>query len=421
MSGYAGRHGGQADRGDGPGPGGHRAYQASDGLYYRVNRQEGYGKLSGRSVEEMQAGARIEAAAGLEHPADFALWKLSKPGEPSWPSPYGDGRPGWHLECSVMSSQLLGTEFDIHGGGDDLKFPHHENEIAQSEACGHRYARIWMHTGLVQYGGKKVAKSDPRMQDPEFAQQFQARWLIDTYGAPTIRYFLLRGHYRRPVDFEPTNVEGARKGLLRFLDRLGAIVEEVHEPTLEQVCEIPLPTELVELRSKFLAAMDDDFGTGEAIAVLFSMQKASGGLEGEERANADRCMRDLGRLLGLFQPGDRQKVVDAGRASDDRARPVVEAVLSMRQAARESKDFARSDALRDLLQASGVTVNDAADASEVEVGDGVLEPLMAGLLELRAKARAEKDFATADALRDALDGAGVEVTDGPDGAQWSIR
>ncbi|MBI5853278.1 MAG: cysteine--tRNA ligase, partial [Planctomycetes bacterium] len=134
-----------------------RAYQTADGVYYEVGRQPGYGKLSGRRVEDMIAGARIEAVEGLRHPADFALWKAAKPGEPSWDSPFGPGRPGWHIECSVMASELLGRSFDIHGGGDDLKFPHHENEIAQSEAHGDPYARSWMHNGLVQFGGRKVA------------------------------------------------------------------------------------------------------------------------------------------------------------------------------------------------------------------------------------------------------------------------
>ncbi|HAT12041.1 MAG TPA: cysteine--tRNA ligase [Planctomycetes bacterium] len=174
-----------------------RAYTAPDGVYYEVTKQPGYGKLSGRRLDEMEAGARIERDAHLHHPADFALWKLAKPGEPSWPSPWGDGRPGWHIECSVMSSELLGRDFDIHGGGEDLKFPHHENEIAQAEAHGDGYARCWMHNGLIQFEGVKVGKSDPRMKDAAFRKQFMADHLIGTYGAPTIRFLLLSGHYRR--------------------------------------------------------------------------------------------------------------------------------------------------------------------------------------------------------------------------------
>ncbi len=205
---------------------GEKAYETSDGVYFDVQGHEGYGKLSGRAVEDMQAGGRVGANSELRHPADFALWKKAKPGEPTWDSPWGPGRPGWHIECSVMSRELLGPSFDLHGGGDDLKFPHHENEIAQSEAHGDAFARLWMHNGLVQYGGRKIAKSDPRMQDPEFAGQFKARKLIDTYGAPVVRFFLVRGPYRRPIDFEPKNLHDARKGLTRVLNQLGDRCEQ---------------------------------------------------------------------------------------------------------------------------------------------------------------------------------------------------
>ncbi|MEK7415153.1 MAG: cysteine--tRNA ligase, partial [Planctomycetota bacterium] len=175
-----------------------RAYVAADGVYYDVLKQPQYGKLSGRKLDDMEAGARIERDAHLHHPADFALWKLAKPGEPSWPSPWGAGRPGWHIECSVMSSELLGGAFDIHAGGDDLKFPHHENEIAQAEAHGDHYATCWLHNGLIQFEGVKVGKSDARMKDAAFRRQFDAAYLLDTYGAPTIRFLLLSGHSRRP-------------------------------------------------------------------------------------------------------------------------------------------------------------------------------------------------------------------------------
>jgi cysteinyl-tRNA synthetase len=338
-----------------------RAYVASDGVYYDVSKQPHYGKVSGRKLEDMLERGRVEAATDLRHPADFALWKLAKPGEPTWDSPWGAGRPGWHLECSVMASQLLGTQFDIHAGGDDLKFPHHENEVAQSEACGHRYAQVWMHHNLVQYGGKKVAKSDPRMQDPAFAQQFQAKWLIDTFGAPTLRFFLLRGHYRRPIDFEPGNLEATRKGLSRLAEAIGAPLGEPARG--EDVLTRMLPAAAHDARTAFRAAMDDDFNTGEAIAALFTLGSAVRKADGAERSACALALRDLGRLLGLFQPSD---------------------------------------------------------AAQLRGGDhqGVVAGLMQLIVELRADARARKDFGAADKIRDALAQLEIAIKDGKDGTTW---
>ena len=331
-----------------------RAYVASDGVYYEVGRQPHYGKLSGRRPEEMLAGARVEAAPDLRHPADFALWKLAKPGEPSWDSPWGKGRPGWHLECSVMSSQILGTEFDIHGGGDDLKFPHHENEVAQSEACGHRYAHVWMHHGLVQYGGRKVAKSDPRMRNPAFAQQFQARWLLDTYGAPALRFFLLRGHYRRPIDFEPGNLEAARKGLLRLADLIG---DALAAPGGDDVLTRELPEPAARAREAFAAAMDDDFNTGEAIAALFTLAADARKAEGEAKAACTLALRDLGRVLGMFQPEDARELRGGGDASG-LVDGLMQLVIELRQDARARKDYASADKIRDALGRLGIVLED---------------------------------------------------------------
>ena len=347
-----------------------RAYVAADGVYFDVRAQEGYGKLSGRHLDDMQSGERVERPGDLRHPADFALWKLAKPDEPSWESPWGAGRPGWHLECSVMSSELLGPVFDIHGGGDDLKFPHHENEIAQSEAHGDRYAQLWMHHGLVQYGGRKVAKSDPRMAEPEFAQQFNAAWLIENYGPPTLRFFLLRGHYRRPIDFEPSSVEGARTGLQRLLADLGPLLEEpVQEIELEELLARPVPEAVAQHREHFVRAMDDDFGTGEAVAALFSIAKEARALDGDEAVASQRLLRDLGRVLGMFRPGDLESVRGAGKA---------------------------------------------------ELDDALVGGMVELLIELRADARARKDFATSDRVRDRLEELGLELKDGPDGTTWEL-
>ena len=343
-----------------------RAYVAGDGVYYDVVKQQGYGKLSGRRLDEMLASGRVEAGADLHHPADFALWKLAKPGEPTWPSPWGPGRPGWHLECSVMASELLGTAFDIHAGGDDLKFPHHENEVAQSEACGHRYAQVWMHHNLVQYGGKKVAKSDERMRDPLFAQQFQAKWLIDTYGAPTLRFFLLRGHYRRPIDFEPGNLEATRKGLLRLTEVIG---DALTVPTAtDDVLTRELPAPAAAARTAFAAAMDDDFNTGEALAALFTLGSHVGKADAAERPACALALRDLGRLLGLFQPSDAAQLRRGGDTPEV-VDGLMQLIVELRADARARKDFASADKIRDDLGKLKITIKDGKQGSAWERGE----------------------------------------------------
>ncbi len=342
-----------------------RAYVAGDGVYYDVSQQPGYGKLSGRKLEDMQVG-RGDAPSDLRHPADFALWKMAKPGEPTWDSPWGAGRPGWHVECSVMASELLGTEFDIHAGGDDLKFPHHENELAQSEACGHRYAQLWMHNNLVQYGGKKVAKSDSRMQDPVFAQQFQARWLIETYGAPTLRFFLLRGHYRRPIDFEPGNLEATRKGLVRLAELIG---DGLDVPTAtNDVLHRSLGSTAARARAAFCAAMDDDFNTGEALAALFTLANHLRKADAAERAEGALALRDLGRLLGLFLPGDAAQLRSGGGETSGVVDGLMQLIVELRQDARARKDFASADKIRDALGQLQIAIKDGKDGTSWERG-----------------------------------------------------
>ncbi len=348
-----------------------RAYAAADGVYYDVLKQPGYGKLSGRRLDDEEAGSRVERDAHLHHPADFALWKLAKPGEPSWPSPWGDGRPGWHIECSVMSSELLGRDFDIHGGGDDLKFPHHENEIAQAEAHGDGYARCWMHNGLVQYEGVKVGKSDPRMKDPAFSRQFMADHLIGTYGAPTIRFLLLSGHYRRPIDFAPAAIGAAKTALTRLLKQLGARASApaavADAAGLAALLATALPPVADKARSAFCAALDDDFNTGAAIAQLFTLASEANKATGAEReAVLDACA-GLGRILGLFQPGDLEVLAgNTGGAGDERLAKVMGLVLELRQKARANRDFATSDVIRDQLKAAGITVKDGKDGATWE-------------------------------------------------------
>ncbi|MCX8039736.1 MAG: cysteine--tRNA ligase [Planctomycetota bacterium] len=345
-----------------------RAYVTPDGVVYDVQQQPGYGKLSGRRLEEMVAGARVERDPHLRHPADFALWKRAGPGEPSWDSPWGPGRPGWHIECSVMTYHTLGPDFDIHAGGEELKFPHHENEIAQGEAHGGGYARVWMHHNLVQYQGSKIAKSDPRMRDPAFAEQFKAWRVLDAHGAPAIRYLLLSGHYRRPVDFAPAAIAAVRTALQRLLATLG---ERCEAPAtlcdaagLAALLERALPERAAQARAAFIAAMDDDFNTGAAIAQLhiLSHEAHKEAEDSAARAAILDVLAGLGRILGLFQPGDRAQLASTA-GGDERLAKVMELVLELRAQARARRDFATSDFIRERLQAAGITVRDGRDGT----------------------------------------------------------
>jgi cysteinyl-tRNA synthetase len=389
-----------------------RAYQAADGVYYDIAKQPGYGKLSGRRPDEMLSGARIERDHGLRQPGDFALWKLAKPGEPSWPSPWGAGRPGWHIECSVMSHETLGATFDIHGGGDDLKFPHHENEIAQGEAHGGGYARLWMHNGMVQYHGAKVSKSDPRMRDPAFAIRFKALHLVDSHGPATIRFLMLLGHYRRPTEFGEKAIEDARAALGRLHRQLGALLEEPVRAggpaELARIEAVALPAALALQRQGFIAQMDDDFNSGAAIAHLFTMQGLIRALPAGEQAAALAVLRDLGRAIGLFQPGDGRDTATALAASP-RLQRLMGLVLELRQQARARRQFADSDRIRAALKEAGIAVKDekkdGVETSSWELG-GEEQAAIARTIrligELQASAHSAGDEAQAERIRQAV-------------------
>jgi len=359
-----------------------------DGVYFAVADHPGYGKLTGRRLEDSEHGARIERSAALRHPGDFALWKHAKPGEPYWNSPWGRGRPGWHIECSVMATRLLGDTFDIHAGGDDLKFPHHENEIAQGEAHGGGYACCWMHNGLLQYEGVKIGKSDARMKDEAFKRQFQAQVLLDTYGASTIRYQLLQGHYRRPTEFGPGSLDAARTALGKLHRQLGALMAEPGAVDLVGLLARPLPPAVAAARDAFAAAMDDDFATGSAIAQLFTLSAEAKRLAGDEQRAALTMLRDLGRCIGLFQPGDE---ADTQAAASGGVQTIYGVGLNS--------------------QAIGIATLQMIDA---------LHRLMTVVLDLRQHARAARDFATSDRIRAGLGAIGLVVKDGKDGATWEL-
>jgi len=309
------------------------AYQSGSGdVNYAVRRFPGYGKLSGKSLDELRAGERVEVDASKEDPLDFVLWKRSKPQEPSWPSRWGAGRPGWHIECSAMSSSLLGESFDIHGGGQDLQFPHHENEIAQSEgASGGRFAKYWMHNGFVRVDEEKMSKS--------LGNFFTVREVLKKYDAEVVRFFIARAHYRSPLNYSDSHLDDAKSALARLYTALrgaaaGGGGVDWNEPHAR----------------RFKAAMDDDFNTPEAVAVLFDMATR---INAGERGLAPQ-LRALGGLLGLLQR-DPAAYFQGGLDAAS-----IETLIGGREAARKRRDFAEADRIRKVLLEQGVVLEDGA-------------------------------------------------------------
>ena len=338
------------------------AYESDGDVYYSVDRFPAYLKLSKRNMEEMQAGARIAPGEQKRNPMDFALWKAAKPGEPSWESPWGPGRPGWHIECSAMSSSLLGDTFDIHGGGRDLIFPHHENEIAQSEgASGKPFVKYWLHNGFVNINQEKMSKS--------LGNFFTIRDILQSYDPEVVRFFILTAHYRSPVDFSDQNLKDAQAGLSRFYEALQAAADAVEGVPESKV----VAQEGAELEAQFRSAMDDDFNTAQAIGHLFEGVRTINRMIAEKkfRKKADkvatvRALRDkvaeLGDVLGLFvsEPAmwlKRQNL--KGLNALGMTEKEVETAIRERLEARGDKDFARADRIRDELAQKGVELLDS--------------------------------------------------------------
>jgi cysteinyl-tRNA synthetase len=337
------------------------AYEAGGDVYFAVENFPTYLKLSKRSLDEMQAGARIAPGEKKRNPMDFALWKAAKPGEPSWDSPWGQGRPGWHIECSAMSTVLLGESFDIHGGGKDLIFPHHENEIAQSEAAsGKPFVKYWLHNGFVNVNQEKMSKS--------LGNFFTIRDILKKYDPEVVRFFILTAHYRSPIDFSDQNLKEARAGLSRFYEALHAADEALEGcPEAEQSSD-----EGAKLAETFRQAMDDDFNTAQALGHLFEGARALNRLLGEKkfRKKADKVaaaralrdtLRSLGGVLGLFgsDPGAwlRQRNL-AGLSELGLSEEDIQARIEERLQARGDKDFARADQIREELAEKGVELLD---------------------------------------------------------------
>ncbi|MCA1921726.1 cysteine--tRNA ligase [Buttiauxella noackiae] len=319
------------------------AYVASNGdVMFSVESDADYGKLSRQDLEQLQAGARVEVEANVKrNPMDFVLWKMSKPGEPSWSSPWGEGRPGWHIECSAMNCKQLGNHFDIHGGGSDLMFPHHENEIAQS-TCAHggEYVNTWMHSGMVMVDREKMSKS--------LGNFFTVRDVLKYYDAETIRYFLMSGHYRSQLNYSEENLKQARTSLERLYTALRGTDANAQ----------PAGGEAFEAR--FREAMDDDFNTPEAYSVLFDMAREVNRLKTEDLAAANglaAALRQLSAVLGLLEQ-EPEVFLQSSVQADDGEVAEIEALIKQRNDARQSKDWALADQARDRLNEMGIVLED---------------------------------------------------------------
>lgn len=375
------------------------AYVAGDGVYYRVKSFSRYGELSHHNVDELMVGARIEPGEQKTDPLDFALWKLAKPGEPQWPSPWGAGRPGWHIECSAMSHALLGEPFDIHGGGFDLVFPHHENEIAQSEALLERppMVRFWVHGGLLQFDGRKMSKSLGNFE-PLSA-------LLDRHDPQAIRLLFLQTGYRKPMNFTEASISGATTALRRLYDAYDAFREAPPNPDASAAAD---RTRM--LRDRFYAALDDDMNTSGALSVLFDAAAASGEIVGEGGAGATAgFMHEAMSVLGI-SPNER--TMQVRRASTGSVK-VHRTAQGSQLAVAGPPDDASLPA--DLCNRLGALVGDA-----VSLDGAPPRAAVAATLVARAEAKERKDFALADRLRAALTELGISVTDTRDGTTWSV-
>ena len=324
------------------------AYQADDGdVNYAVRNFKTYGRLSGKSLDDLRAGERVAVATSKQDPLDFVLWKSAKAEEPAdtkWESPWGVGRPGWHIECSAMSCQLLGKTFDIHGGGADLQFPHHENEIAQSEGAfaaetGKPFVNTWMHNGFVRVNEEKMSKS--------LGNFFTIRDVLKEFDPEVVRFFILKAHYRSPLNYSDAHLEEAKQGLTRLYNALASVED------------IPNYGKASTWRSRFVTVMNDDFNTPEAIAILFELAAEVNKASGEEKRDLARELKQLAKFLGLLQREPKAFLqAGGGSAAADNDTVAIEAAIQARVDAKQAKDFGRADQIRQELLSKGIVLED---------------------------------------------------------------
>jgi cysteinyl-tRNA synthetase len=318
------------------------AYQAENGdVYYSVAGFAAYGQLSGKKIDELRAGERVEIDPGKRDPLDFVLWKSARPGEPQWPSPYGDGRPGWHIECSAMATQMLGNHFDIHGGGQDLQFPHHENEIAQSESCtGEKFVNCWMHNGFVRVNQEKMSKSRGNF--------FTVREVLLEFKAEEIRYFIVGNHYRSQLNYSEEQLINARNGLQRLY---GALLDT-------ETAELPQGTKYQE---RFEQALCDDFNTANAMAVLFDLVRDINREKTNNPENANSLaslLKYLAGIIGLLQIDAEAYLKSPVGGSPGLSDEAIETMIGQRLDARKNRDWGEADRIRDELVEAGISIED---------------------------------------------------------------
>lgn len=331
------------------------AYEVDGNVYFATKKFSEYGKLSKQPLEDLEAGARIDVNEHKNDPMDFALWKAKKDGEPFWESPWGEGRPGWHIECSAMANKYLGETIDLHSGGQDLIFPHHENEIAQSECATCKpFSRYWMHNGYININNQKMSKS--------LGNFFTVRDIRKKYDGEVIRFFMLSAHYRNPINFSDTLMEQAKSAVERVYECIDNL-EFISESAEDKAADAQIKAKIDECRTKFMAAMDDDLNTADAIAAIFDIVYISNteisSASGKEIINyALSMIRELGGVLGLFTK-EKNKSLDAE----------VERLIEERSAARKAKDWAKADAIRDKLREMNIVLKDTPDGVKWSIAE----------------------------------------------------
>ena len=321
------------------------AYQGKNGdVFYSVRKFKNYGKLSGKNLDDLLAGARVDIESNKEDPLDFVLWKKAKSNEPSWSSPWGEGRPGWHIECSTMSNHFISNHFDIHGGGMDLTFPHHENEIAQSEGANNcKFVNTWMHVGFVNIDDEKMSKS--------LNNFFTIRNVLDKYDGETLRYFLISSHYRSPLNFSETNIESAKSALKRLYNATKGLSKKTDATLLETKYE-----------DRFNAALNDDFNTPIALSILFEIAKQINIERATNLAKANALAKQLiklGNFIGILEYNAEEYLKQGSELSEAE----ISNKILQRESARNSKDFAMSDQIRDELLALGIILEDSVNGT----------------------------------------------------------